>query len=235
MAEKVFGVIAARGGSKGLPGKNLRPLGGIPLIGWTIRAAQQSRELTRTWVSTEDAQIAKAARELGAEVPFLRPAELAQDDSSIFVVLQHAVKELAEREGEAPDVVVLLQPTSPLRTAHYIDKTVRLLLDTGADSAQTVTLDCTHPRHRFTLDGDKLAPFLADEEKSSRRQDGAPVYRPNGGVYAARAKVLMEKGGLRGEDHRGVVMDFESSVDIDSLWDFKMAEFILESRKVKAN
>lgn len=234
MAQKVFGVIAARGGSKGLPGKNLRPLGGLPLIGWTIQSASQSRELTRTWVSTDDAEIAKTARELGAEVPFMRPAELARDDSSIFAVLQHAVKELSKREGETPDIVVLLQATSPFRAARHIDQTVRLLLDTGADSAQTVTLDQTHPRHRFTLDGDKLAPFFVQEEVSSRRQDGAPVYRPNGGVYAARINVLVETGTLRGKDHRGAVMDFESSVDIDSLWDFKMAEFILESRKVKA-
>src|SRR5207253_924585 len=97
-----FGVIPARAGSKGLPGKNIKPLGGLPLIGWTIRAARESQELTKSWVSTEDQEIARVARDMGAEVPFLRPAELAQDDSSIFAVLQHAVKELASRTGERP-------------------------------------------------------------------------------------------------------------------------------------
>lgn len=226
----IFGVITARGGSKGLPGKNLKPLGGIPLIGWTIRAARESRELTRTYVSTDDPEIAEAARALGAEVPFLRPAALAQDDSSIFEVLKHAVGEFTARTGQTPEIVVLLQPTSPLRTAAHIDATVRLIREGGGDSAETVTEDLTHPYHRFVMDGDKLLPMFPESQRASRRQEAPPAYRPNGGVYAARTGILMERGKLHGDDLRGLVMDLESSVDIDGPWDFKLAEAIVAEK-----
>lgn len=225
----VFGVIPARGGSKGLPGKNLRPLGKIPLIGWSIRAARESRRLSRTLVSTEDPQIAEEASRLGGEVSFLRPVELSRDDSSILAVLQHAVGWLERTEGKRPDLVVLLQPTSPLRTAEDIDETIRIVLETGADSAQTVTEDRTHPWHRFSLDkdGDRLVPILTDAEKYSQRQEAPVLYRPTGSVFVTRYRTLMEEGRIRGRDHRGLIRGFESSIDIDDLWDLRIAEMIL--------
>ncbi|MBI5247332.1 MAG: acylneuraminate cytidylyltransferase family protein [Elusimicrobia bacterium] len=226
----VLGVITARGGSKGLPGKNLLPLGGVPLIGWTIRAARESKELTATYVSTDDPAIAEAAKTLGAEVPFLRPAALAQDDSSIFEVLKHAVAEFTARTGQKPDVVVLLQPTTPLRTAAHIDGTIRLITKGGGDSAETVTLDATHPYHRFVMKGDKLEPMFPENARVSRRQEASPAYRPNGGVYAARAEVLETRGKLAGDDLRGFVMDFESSVDIDGPWDYALAQAIVDKK-----
>jgi N-acylneuraminate cytidylyltransferase len=232
MSAFVFAVITARGGSKGLPGKNIRPLAGLPLIGWTIQAAQKSHLLSLTWISTDDPAIAAAAKSLGAEAPFLRPAELALDTTASVPVLQHAVRELKSRTGKTPDVVVVLQPTSPLREPSHIDATIRKVTEEGAESAQTVALDLLHPHHRFTMQGDRLLPMFPEiMSESTRRQDYPPVYRPNGAVYAARLPLLMEQGLLRGKDHRGVVMDAESSVDIDSLLDFRIAELILSSRQ----
>jgi CMP-N,N'-diacetyllegionaminic acid synthase len=223
----VFGVIPARGGSKGLPGKNLLPLGGRPLIGWTIAAARASGRLTRTWVSTDDEAIAAVARSLGAEVPFLRPAHLATDEAGIVGVLRHAVEELARATGTRPEITVLLQPTTPFRTERHIDETVALVAE-GADSAQTVALDTSHPRVRYGLaPGGRLRPLFDDPAAASRRQEGEPVYRPNGGVYAVRTALLLEEGTLYGLDHRGVVMDFESSIDIDDRWDLRVAEAVL--------
>lgn len=221
----VFAVIAARAGSKGLPGKNLRPLGGVPMIGWTIAAARGAKTLTDAWVSTDGEDLAREAERLGATVPFRRPAALADDDASILEVLKHAVGEY-ERKGPRADVVVLLQATTPLRTAAHIDATVRAVLG-GADSAQTVALDEAHPLHKFTLEDGRLKPVFPEAEKFGNRQGAPKVYRPNGGVFAAKRAVLMEQGTLRGADHRGVVMDFESSVDIDTLWDFRLAEAIV--------
>lgn len=225
----VLGVIPARAGSKGLPGKNLRPLGGKPLLAWTVEAAAASQALTCAWVSTDDEATASAARAHGGQVPFLRPPELATDTASIFDVLKHAVGEYQGREGRPVDIVVLLQPTSPLRGPGPIDATVALVRG-GADSAQTVTLDQSHPRHRFTLEAGLLKPLFPNADRHSRRQDGETVYRPNGAVYAARTTVLLEGGTLRGANHRAIVMDFESSVDVDTLWDFKLAELILAER-----
>jgi len=223
----VLGVIPARGGSKGLPGKNLKPLQGLPLIGWTIRSSRGAVALTRTIVSTEDASISSEAKRLGAEVPFSRPQALAQDISSIVDVLQHAVHWHEGAGGPKPDLVVLLQPTSPLRSPADIDETVRLLLDSGADSAETVAEDRTHPLHRYTLEDGRLKPLFPEAERHSRRQDAPAVYKPTGSVYAMRYKTLMEQGQVRGRDHRGLVRPFERSVDVDTLWDFRLAEAIL--------
>ncbi len=223
----LFGVIPARGGSKGLPGKNLRELGGKPLIAWTIEAARGSRLLSRTIVSTDDPAIAEAARSFGAEVPFLRPPELARDDSDMLGALQHAVRWLESSQGVRPDLVVLLQPTSPLRGAREIDECARLVLETGADSAQTVAQDRRHPWHRFLLKDGRLSPLFPEAEGFSRRQEAPPVYFPTGAVYAVRTATLMKENSLRGGDHRGLVTSIESSVDIDEAWDLRLAETIL--------
>ncbi|MDP3541415.1 MAG: acylneuraminate cytidylyltransferase family protein [Elusimicrobiota bacterium] len=216
----VFAVITARAGSKRLPGKNLRPLGGVPMIGWTIAAAKRAKTLAACWVSTDDPAIAGAARALGGEAPFLRPAALSGDSASSADAARHALAEF-EKGGRKADVVVLLQPTTPLRGAGAIDAAVGLV-EAGADSAQTVTLDEAHPHHKFRLREGRLIPVNPDAGG-----DAEAVYRPNGGVYAVRADLLREKGLLRGADHRGVIMDFESSVDIDTLWDFRLAEAII--------
>jgi CMP-N-acetylneuraminic acid synthetase len=223
----VFGVIPARGGSKGLPGKNLLRLGRFSLIGHAVASASESKLLSRTIVSTEDPEIAEEARRHSAEVPFIRPAELATDGAGMVPVLQHAVRWLEDSEGIRPDFIVTLQPTSPFRTGADIDETVQKLIDTRVDSAQTLTEPVYHPYFMKTLNGDRTVPLFPDGHKYVRRQDAPVVYQPASSVYVTRYRVLMEEGKVLGTDNRGVVRGFEASVNIDTEWDFKMAELIL--------
>jgi len=225
-APYVFGVIPARGGSKGLPGKNLRVLGKLSLIGHAVASSRESSRLTRFIVSTDSPELADEARRHGAEVPFQRPAELASDQAGMVPVLQHAVRWL-ESTGARPDLVVTLQPTSPFRTGDDIDRTVAKVLDTGADSAQTVTEAGYHPFFMKTLDGDRTVALFADGHKYVRRQDAPPVYQPSGAVYVTRRDVLMNEGRVLGVDNRGIVQEFEAAVNIDTEWDFLLAELIL--------
>ena len=222
-----FGVIPARGGSKGLPGKNLKRLGGLSLIGHAVASAREARALTRFIVSTDSADIAEEARRQGAEVPFLRPAELATDQAGMVPVLQHAVRWL-ESTGVRPDLVVTLQPTSPFRVGADIDRTIDALVRTGADSAQTLVEASYHPFFMKTLEGDRTVALFAEGKKYVRRQDAPTVYQPSGAVYATRYAVLMDEGQVLGHDNRGVVLDFEASVNIDTEWDFLMAELLLQ-------
>lgn len=223
----VFGIIPARGGSKGLPGKNLRVLGRLSLIGHAVASAREASCVTRFIVSTDSPAIADEARRHGAEVPFLRPAELATDEAGMLPVLQHAVRWLETAAGIRPDLIVTLQPTSPFRTGADIDRTIQKLLETGADSAQTVAEAAYHPFFMSTLDVDRTVPLFPDGHKFVRRQDAPPVYQPSGAVYVTRYHVLMEQERVVGEDNRAVVMAFEASVNIDTEWDFVLAELLL--------
>lgn len=222
-----LGVIPARGGSKGLPGKNIRPLGGLPLIGWSIRAARASRRLSRTVVSTDDPAIADAARALGAEVPFLRPAELATDTAGIVEVLQHAARWFEGAEKRRPDAVVLLQPTSPFRTAADIDGCLEVMERTGADSVETVLRDPGNPFDRFYLKDGLLVPWHKDTFKYPRRQDVPALYLETGDVYAMTWKVLVEDGKVVGPRNAGYEVPAERWVDIDTADDFAQAEWLL--------
>jgi len=222
----VFGVIPARGGSKGLPGKNLRVLGKLSLIGHAVASARESARLTRFIVSTDSPALADEARRHGAEVPFQRPADLASDEAGMVPVLQHAVRWL-EATGARPDLVVTLQPTSPFRTGDDIDRTVAKVIDTGSDSAQTVTEAGYHPFFMKTLDGDRTVALFADGHKYVRRQDAPTVYQPSGAVYVTRRDVLMTEGRVLGADNRAIVQGFETAVNIDTEWDFLLAELIL--------
>jgi len=222
----VFGVIPARGGSKGLPGKNLKRLGALSLIGHAVASAREARGLTRFIVSTDSPEIAEEARRHGAEVPFLRPAELANDHAGMVPVLQHAVRWL-ESAGARPDLVVTLQPTSPFRVGADIDRTIDSVDETGADSSQTLVEASYHPFFMKTLDGDRTIPLFAEGKKYVRRQDAPAVYQPSGAVYVTRYPVLMNEGQVLGHDNRGIVMSFEASVNIDTEWDFQLAELLL--------
>ena len=226
-APYVFGVIPARGGSKGLPGKNLKRLGALSLIGHAVASARDARMLTRYVVSTDSAEIADEARRHGAEAPFLRPAELASDHAGMVPVLQHAVRWLESAASVRPDFVVTLQPTSPFRTGAEIDRTIAMVADTGADSAQTLVEASYHPFFMKTLDGDRTIALFADGKKYVRRQDAPAVYQPSGAVYVTRYPLLMEEGQVLGHDNRGIVMPFEASVNIDTEWDFLLAELLL--------
>jgi len=225
-APYAFGVIPARGGSKGLPGKNLRRLGALSLIGHAIASAREATRLTRFVVSTDSDAIAEEARRHGAEVPFLRPADLASDEAGMVPVLQHAVLWL-ESTGARPDLIVTLQPTSPFRVGADIDRTIAKAADTGADSAQTLSEASYHPYFMKTLDGDATHALFEEGYRYVRRQDAPAVYQPSGAVYVTRYDVLMGQGRVLGKDNRGIVMDFAASVNIDTEWDFLLAELVL--------
>jgi CMP-N,N'-diacetyllegionaminic acid synthase len=224
---QTLGVIPARGGSKGIPRKNLRVVAGRPLLAYTADAARGSRRLTRSVVSTDDPAVADAARSLGLEVPFMRPADLALDTTPMLPVLQHAARVMGEA-GFTAEAIVLLQPTSPLRRAEHIDRAVALLEETGADSVVTV-IEVPHqfnPVSVMRLDGPRLAPYL-DGPIVTRRQDKPRVYARNGpAVLAVRAAVL-ERGSLYGDDCRPLVMDAAESVDLDSPADLEHLECLL--------
>lgn len=224
-------VIPARGGSKGIPHKNIVDLAGKPLIAYTIQVVLKSKNSQRVIVSTDDVKIAEVAKSYGAEVPFLRPAELAKDDTPSLLVIQHAVKYVEENEGHKVDVIVILQPTSPLRSEKYIDEAIEILLRTGADSVVTVCEVKHHPFWSFTAKGDRLYPFSKKGITISKRQDLPEIYAVNGAVYAVRRNVLFEQNSLRGKDSRKVVMSYEESLDIDNYFDLFIAEMMLKHWK----
>jgi len=223
---RILGVVPARGGSKGVPGKNLRVLAGRPLLAYTADAVHSSAHLTRTIVSTDDPEIAETARTLGLEVPFMRPPALAADDTLMLPVLQHAVRAMAEG-GFTADVVVLLQPTSPLRRGAHIDAALELLESTGADSVVSV-VEVPHqfnPASVLRLDGGRLTPFLPGPAVL-RRQDKPQVFARNGPAVAAVRSRVLERGSLYGDDTRALVMEPEESIDVDSIDDLAYLEFL---------
>lgn len=226
----VVGIIPARAGSKGVPDKNLRLLAGKSLLARACASARAARSLDRIIVSTEDAHIADAARQAGAEVPFLRPPDLAADDTPMLAVIRHALGSLAEL-GVAVEIVVLLQPTSPFRTSDDIDEAVGLLRTHTADSVvSVVALDpAAHPEWQFRIEDGELrrymgAPFSA---LPTRRQELGSTYVRNGVVYAFRAMNVARGGSLYGERVLALVMPADRSVNIDSWEDWRRAEAVL--------
>jgi CMP-N-acetylneuraminic acid synthetase len=215
-------LIPARRGSKGIPEKNLAPLAGRPLLAWTIEAARASDALTRVVVSTEDDEIAEVARGLGAEV-LPRPPELAGDETPMRAVIGHALGELG-----VPDVLCLLQPTSPLRRAEHVDEAVRLLLESGADCVVSV-VEVPHryaPESLMALGDGRLVPL---DRAAARRQDKRPVLARNGpAVLALRPDRIGDD--LYGGDCRAYLMRPEDSVDVDEPFDLELAEFLLARR-----
>jgi CMP-N,N'-diacetyllegionaminic acid synthase len=225
-------VIPARGGSKGVPRKNLAPVAGRPLLAYTTDAARGSRRLTRIVVSTDDDEIAGVARQLGVDVPFLRPPQLAADDTPMLDVLVDLVATLRAREQYAPDMLVLLQPTSPFRQAQHIDEAVELLTTSGADSVVSVT----QVPHQFTpsslmrLQQDRLVPW-AEGPVPTRRQEKPLLFARNGpAVLAVRTSVVSDRRSLYGDDIRGLVMSRADSLDIDDALDLELASLLMAAR-----
>lgn len=229
----ILGVITARGGSKGIPGKNIKELGGKPLIAYSIEAGKKSALITDLIVSTDDAEIARIAEQWGARVPFMRPPELAGDEVSHLPVIQHAIQEMEERMRCRYDYCVILQPTSPLRFVEDIDKTLHKLISSGADSAVTVVkVHSVHPIKIKKLDGDRVLPYVVPEEEGMRRQDFPAAFRRSGAVYAMRRATIMEKNRLYGDYIVGYETPKDRSIDIDEPADMILAEYMLgELRK----
>jgi CMP-N,N'-diacetyllegionaminic acid synthase len=220
---EVLAIIPARGGSKGIPGKNLRPLAGKPLLVHTIEHALAAAQVSRVVVSTDDAEIADVARRAGAEVVD-RPAEIAGDDAPSEAALRHVLDVLAARERYAPDLVVFLQCTAPIRRPGDVDGAIRKLVESGADSLLSVV-----PAHCFLwreTDGRAVAVNY-DPERRPRRQDRAPEYRENGSIYVFAPRVLRERHNRLGGEIVLYEMDARSAVDIDDPEDLALCEHLL--------
>lgn len=233
---KVLGIITARGGSKGVPGKNLKLLGGKPLIAHTVEAVADCA-LDRVILSTEDSRIAGAARALGVDVPFMRPAELAGDETPHLPVIQHAVRWLDEHQAYRPDAVVILQPTSPLRSAIDISAALRMLELSDADAVVSVTEvpAHVHPMRMLRVDEGGYATLFVNGEpvrnRINRRQELPKAWVMNGAVYACRTPVLFgDAPSLYGNRVIAYPMPAERSISIDDLHDWAEAEQALASR-----
>lgn len=222
--EKVLAVIAARGGSKGLPRKNVLPVGGKPMIAWSVEAALQSCHVDRAILSTDDSEIMATALASGCEVPFTRPPELAGDSVTMGPVLIHAL----DMVGEYYDWLVLLQATSPLRTAADIDACLELAQATGAPAVISVTTPSKSPYWMCSLDADgRMKPLLDPGKGADRRQLLPQVYVPNGAVYVARTTWFRETKTFTSPDTRAYTMPAERSVDVDYWIDFVVADALL--------
>jgi N-acylneuraminate cytidylyltransferase len=229
---RVLALVTARGGSKGLPGKNIAPLGGRPLIAWTIEAALASRHVDRVVLSSDDAAIIEAARRHGAEAPFVRPAALAGDEASSIDAVLDALDRLPRF-----DIVVLLQPTSPLRTAEDIDAALARLQASGAPCCVSVRPAEEHPYWTFRLDGGgRLERFCEPAGGMPlRRQDLPPAWCLNGAVYAARCDWLRRERRFLGPDTVAQPMPAERSLDIDSAADLEQVRAIVARLPSPAN
>ncbi len=226
---RVLGLVPARGGSKGIPHKNIRLLGGKPLLCYTAQAAQAARRLTRTILSTDDEEIAAVGRACGLTVPFLRPARLAQDDTPTLPVVQHALA-WVEARGEHYDAVCLLQPTCPLRRPDDIDACIERLEQEGADSVVSVlSVPAKYNPHwvYFEDQQGRLRLSTGVATPVPRRQDLPPAFHREGSVYVTRRDVVVEKNSFYGERIVGYRMDPARSVNLDLPADWTRAEALL--------
>ena len=225
---RVLGVIIARGGSKGIPSKNVHPLRGKPLLQYTAEAALASK-LARVILTTECETIQQVGRDSGIEVPFTRPEELAQDDTPSLPVIQHAL-EFVESEGDRFDAVLTLQPTNPMRQPEDIDGSIDLLDSTGADSVISfVDVGEKHPaRMKYIEDeGRVVDPPFGEQFEGQRRQDLKPLYLREGSIYLTRRDVLMEQNSFKGEDCRAWMIPPHRACNIDEPFDLVVAEWML--------
>lgn len=220
---KTFALIPARGGSKGIPRKNIKLIAGKPLIVWTIEAALRSTHLDAVVVSTDDPEIAEVARRAGAQMPFMRPSELAQDQTPGLDPVLHALDQLPQY-----DSVLLLQPTSPLRTTEDIDACLRLAKQHNAPSVVSVSEADTHPYWTYRLSEHQTLERMIDAAPIARRQNLPQVYALNGALYFADANWLRLNSSFVGAETLAYAMTRERSIDIDTPLDWKFAELLLK-------
>lgn len=223
---KVLAIITARGGSKGIPDKNIKPLGGKPLITWTVEAALAAEGVDRTILTTDSQVIADLGAAAGAEVPFLRPEALARDDSPSIDAILHAVRWMDENQSYHPDYVLCLQPTTPFRNAHDIDEAIKCAADKDADSVISVTPVEHSPNWMQTIDdAGRLQDYIPGGTSVSIRQELTQVYQLNGAIFLTRCQALLEKNSLFVEPY-AYIMPRERSIDIDTPWDLYLADLI---------
>jgi len=218
----VLGLIPCRGGSKGVPRKNVREIAGEPLLAHTVQASREADRVDRTLVSTDDAEIKEAALEAGAEVPFTRPDELATDEAPMEPVVKHAIEWLRENQGETYDTIALLQATSPLRTADLVDGAIKKYEGEYADSLIAVTEGESY-RWRETDDGAEFVNY----DSRKRRQEKEPEYVESGAIYLVDTDLFLETGNLQAGQTTLYVIDQVSALDIDEPFELWMADKIL--------
>jgi len=231
---RILGITLARGGSKSVLEKNIRPISGIPLIGYTISEALKSQFLTRYIVSTDSSKIQQLAIKYGAECPFIRPKELSTDEASSVSALQHAVDWIEDQEGEAYDFVVELMCTNPMKTVEDIDSSIEKLITTGADSVIAVhVLEDHHPARIKKIVNDKIEDFCIQEVPESRRQDLKPnAYIRSGSIYALKRNHLMIDSRRYGsENSRPYILPVDRAVNVDTEIDFLIAEVLIKKSK----
>ncbi len=224
---KILAIIPARGGSKGIPKKNIRLLAGKPLIGYSINVAKKSKFLNYVVVSTDDSDIAAYAKENGVDV-IDRPPAISNDESPVLDTIIHTILTLKENDGLLPDIIVLLQPTSPLRNAEDIDGAIQLFLAGKFDSVISVCQTEHSPYWCFKISGTKLIPLFNKKMSLARRQDLPQTYRPNGAIYITTPRSLKKNCGFMTDNTAPYIMPIERSIDIDNQLDFSLAESLIE-------
>ena len=227
---RVLGIVTARGGSKGIPGKNIRPICGKPLLQYTAETALAAKRLTRVVLNTDDEEIAAVGRRCGLDVPFMRPPELAKDDTPHVPVLQDVVRKL-EQAGEKYDAILTLQPTNPLRLPSDIDGAIELLEKTGADSVISfVPVGEKHPARMKFIDDDGrvIDPPFAEKFEGQRRQDLQKLFLREGSIYLTRRDVLMIHNSLKGRDCRAWIIPEDRACNIDTPFDLFLVEQLLK-------
>jgi N-acylneuraminate cytidylyltransferase len=225
---RIIGLIPARAGSKGIPGKNLRSLGGKPLLQWAFEAAKDSGVVERVMLSTDSEEIADMGRKLGIEVPFLRPAELAQDDTPMIAVLKHLIEHLRATDT-LPDAIMLLQPTAPLRRAAHLKQAGALLIHDDVDSVVGVTEIPQHYAPHYAM---KITPkgqlthYLPDSATIKRRQDVPKAYSRDGTVYLFRLSTLEKYNDIYGANCIPLLIPSNETLNLDTMEDWELAERI---------
>jgi len=226
---RLLGLITARGGSKGIARKNIALCAGLPLLAWTVRAAKQSGVISRLILSTDDQEIAELGRSYGLEVPFMRPADLANDRASSIDVVLHALRWLQESEDYIPDYVLLLQPTSPLRRAKDIRGAWEKVCAQGAVSVIGISPAREHPFWVKRMDTHgRITEFLAGESVPATRQELPPAYVVNGAIYLSATTAILANNTFYSDPTYGYVMPPECSVDVDTELDLRLAELLLK-------
>jgi CMP-N-acetylneuraminic acid synthetase len=231
----VLGLIPARGGSKGVPRKNIRLLCGKPVLLYTAEAALSAKRLDRVVLSTDDEEIAEIGKRCGIEVPFIRPSMLAKDDTPMLPVVQHALRWM-ESNLSPVDVVCLLQPTNPLRRSDDIDRSIDIMEKTGCDSVISfVDVGEKHPaRMKYIAeDGRVVDPPFAEETEGKRRQDLPKIYLREGSIYLTRRDVIMTQNSFKGGDCRAIIIPQERACNIDTPMDLLLAELLLKNGLVE--
>jgi N-acylneuraminate cytidylyltransferase len=228
----IVALICARGGSKGLPGKNIRPLAGKPLIAWAIEQAKSVEQISRVIVSTDSEEIAKVARQFGAEVPFIRPADLAQDNSPEREVWRHALQYLKKSEGKFPDILVVVPATAPLRKTEDIKKCISEFQKGDADTIITVTDSHRSPYFNMVKnrpDGQVEIVIPAKSGMVARRQDVPEVFDVTTVAYVSSPEFIMRTNNIFEGRVRSVHVPPQRAIDIDTLMDFKIAECLIQN------